>query len=149
MGSFKSNSRSREFSGGRSSPRSEGFNRGFRGERSEGRSGGRPGGRSGFRSRDSGSFERRSEMHKVTCDKCGKQCEVPFRPTGNKPVFCSDCFRKDGGSSSNFSSRDNSSSGISQEQFKEINTKLDKVLKILEAIEFEEDESEDEEESED
>ena len=113
--------------------------------RDRGFGGGRFGGRSRFRDRDSGSFERRrTEMHQVTCDKCGKQCEVPFKPTGDKPVFCSDCFRKEGGSSSSPSSRDNSSSsGISQEQYKEINTKLDKILEILEMIEFEDEDSED------
>jgi CxxC-x17-CxxC domain-containing protein len=39
----------------------------------------------------------RQEMHKATCDKCGNSCEVPFRPTGSKPVFCRDCFRKNEG----------------------------------------------------
>jgi len=31
-------------------------------------------------------------MHKATCSDCGNACEVPFRPTGEKPIFCSDCF---------------------------------------------------------
>ena len=31
-------------------------------------------------------------MHKATCSECKKMCEVPFRPTGEKPVFCRDCF---------------------------------------------------------
>ena len=30
---------------------------------------------------------------KTICDKCGKSCEVPFKPDGNRPVFCSDCWR--------------------------------------------------------
>src|SRR5579859_7155484 len=34
----------------------------------------------------------RPDMHKATCANCGKICEVPFRPTGSKPVFCKDCF---------------------------------------------------------
>lgn len=120
--------------------RSDNRDRGFGGRRS--------GGRNGFRDRDSGSFERRRpEMHQATCNKCGKQCEVPFKPTGEKPVFCSDCFRKESGSNSSPSSRDNSSSsGISQEQYKKINIKLDKILEILE---FEDEGNEDEEESED
>lgn len=37
-------------------------------------------------------------MHKATCAGCGKICEVPFRPTGSKPVFCRDCFQNNGGS---------------------------------------------------
>ncbi len=34
------------------------------------------------------------EMHKATCSDCGKECEVPFKPTQGKPVRCQDCFRK-------------------------------------------------------
>lgn len=33
-------------------------------------------------------------LYKATCSECGKSCEVPFRPSGEKPVFCSDCFNK-------------------------------------------------------
>lgn len=31
-------------------------------------------------------------MHKAICSDCGNSCEVPFRPTGDKPIFCNDCF---------------------------------------------------------
>ena len=31
-------------------------------------------------------------MHRATCAECGEVCEVPFRPTGDKPVYCSNCF---------------------------------------------------------
>ena len=34
------------------------------------------------------------EMHKATCSECGKECEVPFKPTEGKPVYCRDCFQK-------------------------------------------------------
>jgi len=34
------------------------------------------------------------EMHKATCTECGQECEVPFKPTEGKPVYCRDCFRK-------------------------------------------------------
>ncbi len=33
-------------------------------------------------------------MHKAICSNCGNECEVPFRPTSGKPVFCSNCFEK-------------------------------------------------------
>lgn len=33
-------------------------------------------------------------MHKITCSNCGKDAEVPFKPTGDRPLFCSDCFEK-------------------------------------------------------
>lgn len=142
MRNFRPNNRNREFSDNRSGRDGGRSNRGFSGGRSGGRSGG------GFRDRGSGDFERgRQEMHKVICDKCKKECEVPFKPTGNKPVFCSDCFKKESGFSSDPSSRNNfSSSGISQGQFKELNAKLDKILGILEMIDFEAEDSEDDSE---
>ena len=34
------------------------------------------------------------QMFKVTCAECGKEAEVPFEPRGDKPVYCSDCYRK-------------------------------------------------------
>jgi len=32
------------------------------------------------------------EMFSATCSSCGREAQVPFRPTGSKPVYCSDCF---------------------------------------------------------
>ena len=32
------------------------------------------------------------EMHKATCSKCKKECEVPFKPTEGKPVYCKECY---------------------------------------------------------
>ena len=61
-----------------------------------GNRGGFGGGRGGFGGgRDGG----RPQMHKATCSECGKECELPFRPTGDRPVFCSTCFDKQGGGS--------------------------------------------------
>ncbi len=34
------------------------------------------------------------EMFKVTCSDCKKECEVPFKPSGDRPVYCKDCFSK-------------------------------------------------------
>jgi len=34
------------------------------------------------------------QMFPATCAECGKATEVPFQPRGDKPVYCSDCFRK-------------------------------------------------------
>ena len=34
------------------------------------------------------------EMHKITCSDCGKEAEVPFKPTDGRPVYCRDCFQK-------------------------------------------------------
>ena len=85
-----------------------------------------------FGRRDSGRFGRRDsnrssrpEMHEVTCDKCGKSCEVPFRPTEGKPIYCSDCFRTEGKSMSR------NKPDQSAKEFDQINGKLDKILKAL------------------
>ncbi len=54
------------------------------------------------RSREQGNSDRNNrparEMYPATCSKCGKSCQVPFRPTGSKPVFCNDCFKLEGNS---------------------------------------------------
>jgi len=34
------------------------------------------------------------DMHKAKCSECSADCEVPFKPTEGKPVFCRDCYRK-------------------------------------------------------
>ena len=93
------------------------------------------GGGRGFRGRG-GGFDRDrrpAEMHDVICDKCGKECQVPFKPTGDKPVLCRDCFRQSGGGSRGGPSQ----SGISPEQFNQLNAKLDKIIEILESLEIE------------
>ncbi len=108
-----------------------------RGERS---GGGRSfDGRRSFNSRGTD----RPTLYKTICSKCGKDCEVPFRPTGSKPVFCRDCFRDNGGNFSrpNFDNRnDNRSSNTESPQYKEqfeaLNIKLDKILKILTPVAF-------------
>ncbi len=33
------------------------------------------------------------QMFPATCAACGKATEVPFQPRGDKPVYCSDCYR--------------------------------------------------------
>jgi CxxC-x17-CxxC domain-containing protein len=33
------------------------------------------------------------EMFDAVCSKCGKPCQVPFKPTEGRPVYCRDCFR--------------------------------------------------------
>ena len=34
------------------------------------------------------------QMFPATCAECGKSTEVPFQPRGDRPVYCSDCYRK-------------------------------------------------------
>ena len=37
------------------------------------------------------------EMHKIKCSECGKNAEVPFKPSGDRPVFCRECYLKSKG----------------------------------------------------
>jgi len=93
-------------------------------------------GRDRSRGRDSGE----REMHTVTCDKCGIECEVPFKPSSNKPIFCDNCFKSKG---TKQSSRSDSSSELAQ-----INAKLDKIIRALKIEESEDDSEESEDDSE-
>lgn len=110
----------------------------------------RDSGRSNYgRDRDSDRGER--EMFPAVCDECGKDCMVPFRPSGNKPIFCSDCFEKQQGGERGERSerrdygrddrserpsfrRDNGGMDLNniQRQLDDINSKLYKILKMLE-----------------
>ncbi len=92
------------------------------------------------------------QMHKATCSECSKVCEVPFRPTGEKPIYCNDCF----GAQKGFDARPNDRGSrdfgrkefAPRQSFKQdarpdaridalvkqidfINTKLDRVLSAL------------------
>ena len=44
----------------------------------------------------SGGYGYRSprQMFPAVCAECGKDTEVPFQPRGDRPVYCSDCYRK-------------------------------------------------------
>ena len=64
-----------------------------------------------------GSGESRGtrEMFSATCASCGKEARVPFEPRGDRPVYCSDCFRSQaGGRSGGGGSRGGYSSGGSR-----------------------------------
>lgn len=32
------------------------------------------------------------QLFSVTCASCGKQAQVPFKPSGDRPVYCRDCY---------------------------------------------------------
>ena len=97
----------------------------------------------------------RPDMHSAKCSECGNTCEVPFRPTGEKPVYCSDCFRRrsnensqDGGRSYSdnrdskprynekplYRNSENQNTENYKAQFENLNTKLDKILRALNPI---------------
>lgn len=41
----------------------------------------------------SGGYDRGPrEMFSATCASCGREAQVPFRPSGVRPVYCSECF---------------------------------------------------------
>lgn len=45
------------------------------------------------RSGNRGGYSRgEREMFPAICARCGKETMVPFRPSGEKPVYCKDCF---------------------------------------------------------
>lgn len=106
---------------------------------------GNKGGNDRGRGRDRGRFGDRGRsddrtMHEATCDNCGKKCEVPFRPTSGKPIYCSDCFGKNSdrgdrrGDRDRQGSRDRRGGGGNDQvtkQLKAFNDKLDRVLTLL------------------
>ncbi len=49
--------------------------------------------RGGFRG-GRGGFGGPREMHKATCADCGQETEVPFQPSGDRPVYCRECYQK-------------------------------------------------------
>jgi CxxC-x17-CxxC domain-containing protein len=85
---------------------------------------------SGGRSR--GRFDK-PEMHKAVCDECHQDCEVPFKPSGNKPIYCSRCFEKV--DTKKFSSKGEKSSSVDMspvtEQLSSINAKLETLIEML------------------
>lgn len=124
----------------------------------------------GFSRRDGGrpNFPRKSwggsggrdrgpvTMHQAVCDQCGKPCEVPFRPTSGKPVYCNVCFggKKETGDNrggdrfpqKNYDSYkapikpdfgSNISKGNNDElkkQLEILNVKMDRLIKAVEAM---------------
>lgn len=87
-------------------------------------------------------------MHEAVCSECGDRCQVPFRPNGRKPIFCSKCFEKQGNGGSErsfdrprFDREDRGGFGKDKSndvlvanlkaQLDEVNSKLDKILRTL------------------
>jgi len=126
----RSKGRKRDSRGG-SSRRSFGGRRDSRGSSSRRSFGGRRDSRgSSSGRRDSGRRRDRRDRGnmqktKVTCASCGNECEIPFKPTTDKPVYCDDCFAKEGKSKRGSGNRN------SGKDLKIINEKLDKIMKAL------------------
>ena len=71
----------------------------------------RGGGGGGYSSGGGGYERREREMFPAVCAQCGKDTQVPFSPRGDKPVYCSDCYRQQQGNSSYGSRSSDSRSG--------------------------------------
>ncbi len=106
---------------------------GYKGPRDDRSSGYNRDSRSGgprFNRNDNGSRfnrgsedNRRRETFKATCGDCGEECQIPFKPKYDRPVYCKDCFQdhkpQESGSSSRFNrgpsyGRNDRSSGYNQ-----------------------------------
>lgn len=114
------------------------------------------GGRPSFGGNRGGGDRGPVTMHKAVCDECNKSCDVPFRPSQDKPVYCSDCFssKRDDGDRAprkEFSDRgskrefDNKPSSFSKpvsapvqddvkKQLSEMNIKLDRLVSVVEKL---------------
>jgi len=58
-----------------------------------GYSGGGGGGYGGGGSGGGGGFGGPREMFTATCAECGQETQVPFRPRGDRPVYCRTCYQ--------------------------------------------------------
>ena len=93
-------------------------------------------------------------MHKAVCDECQKSCEVPFRPSSDKPIYCNDCFsgkrgneaprrefNNDRGPKRDFNDRPAFSKPTAapagndmSKQLSEMNSKLDRLVSAIEKL---------------
>ncbi|MEI7719883.1 MAG: CxxC-x17-CxxC domain-containing protein [bacterium] len=96
----------------------------------------------------------RAELFSATCSQCHKPCEVPFRPSSERPVFCRDCFNSRDTSERSFSGKPSYPSrtpyGKNQDQrpttstpthtnelaqqIDAINKKLDALMRLVEGL---------------
>src|SRR3989338_538426 len=102
---------------------------------------------------DDRSDSRPANLHQATCAECSRMCEVPFRPTGERPVYCKECFENRGGNTGgesggnkfpkkDFFARDSArpsleksgSSDVVVKQLETMNTKLDRLIRAVEAF---------------
>lgn len=116
------------------------------------------GGRSGYRGNSGfggggrsfgGHSDGPKQMFPAVCGKCGDDCQVPFRPSGDRPVFCSNCFKEQGGGNDrprfapkrfDGGNRDTSPRASAPDysaQFASLNAKMDRILSILAPVKVE------------
>lgn len=118
----------------------------------------------GFRGGNGGGFQKKSwgndrggdrdrVMYDAVCTECDKDCQVPFRPSGDKPVLCNTCFggkRDDGDRAPRRDFNDRGSrrdfdrprpdfvrpagNDDTKKQFAELNAKLDRLATAIEKL---------------
>ncbi len=137
MNNYSNDSKFRKPRGGQGSDHRSSDNRGPR----------RGSDRPRFGSQNSGP----TQMHDAVCADCKGNCKVPFMPSSGKPVYCSNCFEKRGNGNGN-SDGNSRRPSFSQnkrsfpapnarpqenynKQFEIINSKLDKIFKLLTPVE--------------
>jgi CxxC-x17-CxxC domain-containing protein len=98
---------------------------------------GRGGFKGGYKSKFGGDRggSRPVSMHSATCGSCGKDCEVPFRPTQDRPVYCKSCFDGKEHMSGERRPRTTEGGGESvKKQLDAINEKLEKLIAIVQEL---------------
>ncbi|TSC62071.1 MAG: hypothetical protein G01um101448_184 [Parcubacteria group bacterium Gr01-1014_48] len=96
---------------------------------------------------DTRQNDRPVSMYKATCGSCGRDCEVPFRPSGEKPVYCKDCFNNKGGNAGadRFPRKDfhtpirppfdtSRTNDALTKQLEAVNVKLERLIQAVEAL---------------
>lgn len=95
------------------------------------------------------------KLYKATCSDCGSSCQVPFRPSGDKPVLCRECFAGKRGVDSTSGKPNNWNKSFTTDRpetkavsvdnsaiaksIEEINNKLDILISIVDKMEKERD----------
>ncbi len=83
-------------------------------------------------SRSSSGFGKKEfELFAADCENCGKECEVPFKPTNGKPVYCRECFKRNNDRDDESAPRRSSSARGSSDDMRDIHEKLDKIMHAL------------------
>ena len=91
-----------------------------------------------------GNFHQKSfQKFDAVCSKCGKACQVPFRPNAGRPIFCADCFGAPHDKNiQKFEPRAEAPSTTVnkktitdfERQFNAMNAKVDTMLRLLETM---------------
>lgn len=104
-------------------------------------------------SKGKNNYSQDKEMFTTTCASCEASCQVPFRPNGQKPVYCKNCFdgqekggnnfkpsfdRKKFGGHDSYRApsepRNDNRTDQLQKQIEALGSKLDKVIDLIKNI---------------